>query len=232
MDLNLEAEENHELLARIANSRSRFKTFTFLCQSDVPSVEFQWCGWKAVMIPPSSENVEVELSLWRHSQFLRIWTFCTWSKMFRFDLTLSVHLRIRRRSIIFHNKMFYIVRILKNEVKISCGMYVLSLIYSYVVCTWLLYSMLSDCYLLCVFWCLLCSNYSSYIFYYLFCMFYSLFCVFFKFFIVCVFFLLMYIIISFLFVYKFTHHCYWVEIRFELINIISSYPTTHLQAER
>jgi hypothetical protein len=88
--------------------------------------------------------------------------------MFRFDLTLSVHSRIRRGSVIFHNKMFYVVRILKNEVKISCGMYVLSLIYSYAVCMWLLYSMLSDCYLLYVLWCLY-SNYSSYIFYYLFC---------------------------------------------------------------
>ena len=54
----------------------------------------------------------------------------------------------------------------------------------------------------------------------LFCMYvfysvYSVFCIF------CVLFLLLYIDISFLFLYKFTDHCHWVETYLQLINIIS-----------
>jgi hypothetical protein len=44
---------------------------------------------------------------------------------------------------------------------------------------------------------------------------YSVFCIF------CVLFLLLYIDVSFLFLYKFTDHCHWVETYLQLINIIS-----------
>ena len=60
-------------------------------------------------------------------------------------------------------------------------MCVLSLIYSYVVCMWLLYSMLSGCYLFCVFCSLLCSYY--------FCVFYNS---------CCLCFLVLYVMISIL----------------------------------
>jgi hypothetical protein len=50
-----------------------------------------------------------------------------------------------------------------REVKIFAGMCVLSLISSYVVCMCAFFcSMMSHCYLLCVFCSLLCFNYSFY----------------------------------------------------------------------
>ena len=55
------------------------------------------------------------------------------------------------------------------------------------------------------------------------CVFCFLFCVFCVFVLFCVFFLLMCVVVSFLFVYKFSDHCYWVKIQFELINSISYY---------
>ena len=55
----------------------------------------------------------------------------------------------------------------------------------------------------------------------LFCMFvfYFVYSVFFLLF--CVMFLLLYIAVSFLFLYKVTDHCHWVETYLQLINIIS-----------
>jgi hypothetical protein len=74
---------------------------------------------------------------------------------------------------------------------------------------------------------LLCSNYSFYIFIirfmfvFLFCMFCFLFCVFCVFVLFCILLLLVYIVVSFLFLYKFTDHCHRVETQLQLINITS-----------
>ena len=67
--------------------------------------------------------------------------------------------------------------------------------------------MLSHCYLLCVFCCLLCSNYSFHVcFLVLYVLF--LFCVTCVFVSFCALFLFMYVVDSFQFVYKFTDHCH------------------------
>ena len=89
----------------------------------------------------------------------------------------------------------------------------------------MLCNMLSNCYLLCVFCTLSCSDYSLYVFYYSFhvcflilyvllsvlcVLYFLLFCVLFR----------MYIVVSFLFFFKFTDHCHRVETQMQLINII------------
>ena len=93
--------------------------------------------------------------------------------------------------------------------------------------------MLSECYLLCVF-CLLCFNYSFYVFVIRFM--YSFFVVYVLLYIfvfcvsvlLCVLFLLMYIVVPFIFVYKFTDHCHSVGAQLQLLNIIISYHIIHV----
>jgi len=59
-----------------------------------------------------------------------------------------------------------------------------------------------------------------FVFVFLSCMFCFLFSAFFVFVLFCVLFLPMSIVVYFLFVYKFTNHCHWVETQLQLINII------------